>query len=151
MVSKFVDNFLSMDFNNLKCVLIIDKHIDTGTKTNVASILSISIGDKIKGLVGPDLIDSSGIVHSGLTRLPIPVLGASTEEISQIRQNFIAQQQENDFWVDFSTFAQQARTYEEYMARIQTAGSDEIIYLGIALFGCRKKINRATKGLSLIS
>ncbi|SEI69786.1 hypothetical protein SAMN04487995_1761 [Dyadobacter koreensis] len=140
-----------MDFNNLKCVLIIDKHIDTGSKTNVASILSISIGDKIKGLVGPDLIDSSGIVHSGLTRLPIPVLGATTEEIIRIRQNFIQQREENDLWVDFSTSAQQARTYEEYMASMQRADPDKIIYLGIALFSFRKKINRATKGLSLIS
>ncbi len=134
-----------------KCVLIIDNALSTGIKANVASVLSITIGDKIKGIVGADITDSSGTIHPGLTQLPIPVLGASADAISSIRNTFIQGNVENGFLVDFSSFAQQARTYEEYQSNIQLAEVQDIVYLGIALFADKKTINKATKGLALIS
>ncbi len=140
-----------MDIQNFKCILIIDQQLSTGMKTNVASILSISVGNKLGRMIGPDLIDSSGVVHPGLTQLPIPVLGASAAEISSIRQDFIERKDEADVWIGFSTLAQQAHTYEDYTTNLQAVDAKEIVYLGIALFGNKKKVNKATKGLSLIS
>jgi len=140
-----------MNYQNIKCVLIIDQSLNTGIIANVASILSITIGEKIKELVGPDITDKAGVIHAGLTQIPIPVLGAAQSEISNIRNEFISNPPEQAFFADFSTLAQMARTYEDYTLNLQSASPDEILYLGIALFGDRKAVNKATKGLSLIS
>ena len=58
-----------------KCVWIIDELLSTSVIANVAGILSMSIGSKVEGLVGEDIIDKKDFVHSGLPQLPIPVLG----------------------------------------------------------------------------
>jgi hypothetical protein len=150
MVTLLINN-IYMNSQENKCVLIIDHALCTGVIANVAGILSITIGDKIKGIVGPDVTDRNGVIHPGLTQLPIPVLGATGDAITAIRNTFIEGSVENSFLVDFSSFAQQARTYEEYQSNIQLAEVQDIIYLGIALFADKKTINKATKGLALIS
>lgn len=139
-----------MDLSNKKCVIIIDNALNLGTIANVASVLSITIGNKVAQLVGPDVVDRDGVVHLGLTQLPIPVLGASAVEIASIRKSFLEVKIEDDLLVDFSSFAQQAKTYDAYTESIQTADTSEIIYLGIALIGDKKVINKSTKGLALI-
>jgi len=139
-----------MDVREYKCVLIIDNELSVGFIANVSSILSITLGSKIQGLIGPDVTDREGVVHQGLTRLPIPVLGTTSNNIRMIRQEFLIKKTDTSFLVDFSSFAQQARTYEEYQSGIEAAETNDIIYLGIALFGDKKSINKATKGLALI-
>ncbi|MFW0717427.1 DUF2000 domain-containing protein [Pedobacter sp. N23S346] len=139
-----------MDIDQKKCVIIIDSSLPKGVAANVASILSISIGHKVQGIVGHDIVDKDGITHQGLTRLPIPILGATPEEIISIREKFLNLDAEDKYIFDFSTLAQQARTYEEYQESIAIAGGKEIIYLGIALIAGKNAINKTTKGLSLI-
>lgn len=133
-----------------KCVLLIDPLLSTAVIANVAGILSMSIGSKAEGLVGEDIIDKNNFIHGGLSQLPIPVLGASKQELREI---IIKVQQEVDqdiLAVDFNNFSQQARTYEEYTDFIQKSLTDEIVYMGIALYGNKKSINTLTKKLKLI-
>lgn len=139
-----------MDLTNKKCVIIIDSALNLGTIANVASILAMTIGKKVPQLIGPDVVDSDGVVHLGITQLPIPVLGASAVEIASIRKSFLEVKIEDDLLVDFSSFAQQAKTYDAYAEDIQTADTSEIIYLGIAIVADKKSTNKSTKGLSLI-
>lgn len=142
--------FIIMDLENKKCVIIIDSTLKLGIIANVASILSITLGNKVPQLVGPDVLDRDQIVHLGLTKLPIPVLGASAVEIASIRNSFLEVKNEEDMLVDFTSFAQQAKTYDAYRAHIETADTSEIMYLGIAIFADRKATNKSTKGLALI-
>ena len=139
-----------MNFEDKKNVIIIDSSLDRGVVANVASILSISLGSQIEGLVGPAVHDHDGAIHQGLTRLPVPILGATTEEIKNIRKRFVELETEEKFLFDFSTFAQEARSYDEYIQLISKAAGNEIVYLGIALIAGKKAINKSTKGLTLI-
>lgn len=133
-----------------KCVLIIDETLSEGVVANIAAILSISVGNSVKGLVGNDIADNVGTIHSGLSQLPIPVLGTTAEHLKDIRQKFIGENRENIRIFDFNNFSQQAHTYDEYISLLQTSNVDKIIYYGIALFGDKKIINKTTKGLTLI-
>lgn len=134
-----------------KCVLIIDRSLNCGVIANIAAVLSMSIGKKLNGLIGPDIMDGNGEWHHGLTQLPVPVLGATLLQLKEIRHQFLSENSETTFLVDFNNYAQQARTYEDYTALLQGALPEEIVYLGIALYGDKKIVNRQTKGLRLIN
>lgn len=134
-----------------KCVLIIDRSLNGGVIANIAAVLSMSIGKKLNGLIGPDIMDGNGECHHGLTQLPVPVLSATSLQLKEIRRQFLSENSGTSFLVDFNNYAQQARTYEEYTALLQSAHPEEIVYLGIALYGDKKIVNRQTKGLHLIN
>jgi hypothetical protein len=139
-----------MNTKDYKCVLIIDETLNVGTISNVAAVLSISIGSKITSLIGPDVIDRSEVLHPGLTKLPIPVLGATSVQLNDIRNNILSMCLEDMLLFDFNNFAQQAKTYEEYISGLQSAEPADIVYMGIGLYGKKKFVNIATQGLKLI-
>jgi hypothetical protein len=139
-----------MNTQTHKCVLVIDQALNSGTTANVAAILSMSLGNKLTGLIGPDITDRNGHLHPGLTQLPIPVLGASSTQLKEIRQSILTGTPAHVFIVDFNNFAQQAKTYEEYTTYMESVDPKDIIYMGIGLYGDKKTINKATKGLKLV-
>ena len=58
----------------MKCVMVIDEELPLGLIANTAAVLAMSIGDKIKGIIGDDVRDGDGQLHRGITNLPIPLL-----------------------------------------------------------------------------
>lgn len=133
-----------------KCVLIIDPLLSTGVIANVAGILSMSIGSKVEDLVGQDIIDKNNFIHGGLPQLPVPVLRADKEKLRDIIMKVVQNADADILVVDFNNFSQQARTYDEYTDLIQNSPTEEILYMGIALYGDKKSINSITKELKLI-
>jgi len=133
-----------------KCVLIIDYTQSTGIIANIASVLSISLGKSIKDIVSYDVYDKQGGKHPGITQLPIPVLGASRKTIKEIRQSLLLKDYEELVLIDFSTIAQQSKTYEEYESSILNTEEKDIDYIGIGIYGEKKIINKVTGSLSLI-
>lgn len=139
-----------MDSNSKKCVLVIDRNLGVGVTANVTAILAMSVGHRVPELVGKDIIDKDGTLHSGLSQLPIPVLGATSEEICNLRAK-IFHAEDNQLEVfDFNNFSQQAMTYKEYTDLLENADQNTIQYMGIAIFGDRRDVNRVTKKLKLL-
>ncbi len=139
-----------MNLSEKKCVLIINKDLPAGVVANIASVLSITLGHKIKDLVGPDIRDKRGSLHPGLTQLPIPVLGAAADQVKMLREKIAAPENIDTFIADFTTFAGKARTYHEYTRALTDADEKDIEYQGIAVFSDRKTLNKITNGLSLL-
>lgn len=133
-----------------KCVLIIDNTQPTGIVANIASILSMTLGYKVDHIVSRDVYDKQGEKHLGITQLPVPILGSTQEKIKEIYKRFRSLEIENSVLVDFSTIAQQARTYDEYEKAMSNAGDDELAYIGIGICAEKKVINKITGNLSLI-
>lgn len=133
-----------------KCVLIIDNTLPTGIIANTASVLSITLGKQIEGIVSHDVYDKQGEKHLGITQMPIPILGASCDKIKEIRRSLISSNTEGLVLVDFSNIAQQSKTYDHYESVMLVTDGDDINYMGIGICGDRKVINRATGNLSLI-
>ncbi|EXY27541.1 hypothetical protein M113_2142 [Bacteroides fragilis str. 3986 N3] len=97
-----------------------------------------------------DVYDKQGERHLGITQLPIPILGASQEKIKELRNYFHSLEIEDLVLVDFSTIAQQSRTYDEYEREMYSANEDDLHYVGIGICAEKKAINKATGSLSLI-
>ena len=133
-----------------KCGVVIDHGQPTGIVANIASVLSMTLGCKVGNIVSHDVYDKQGERHLGITQLPIPILGASQERIKELYRHFLSLGAEDLVLVDFSTIAQQARTYDEYEQALSEAEEDELHYIGIGVCAEKKVVNKATGNLSLL-
>lgn len=133
-----------------KCVLVIDSELPIGLICNTAAVLSLTIGKKVEGIIGPDVVDGSGQVHTGITTIPLPVLKSTRKELQELKQKTASEEFQDVLVVDFSNAAQTTKTYEEYTDKIAAYTKENLEYLGIALYGDRKKINKLTGSLPLL-
>lgn len=137
-----------MDGATQKCVIVIAEGLPIGPSVNVASILSLSLGRRMGEVIGPDVRDASGVMHAGIITIPLPILMASQETIKHLSLQTATD--ESVVTVDFTVTAQQSRTYEEYTRSLVEQAADDLTYLGLALCGDKKRINKLTGGLALL-
>jgi hypothetical protein len=134
----------------LKIVMIANQELPAGILANTTAVLGISLGRMVENITGDDLTDADGNRHSGITSLAIPILGATREQIKQIRDCDYLEQYADVAFVGFSEVAQRCLDYEEYRQRLGALASADIYYLGICLYGPKKKVNKLTGMLGLL-
>jgi hypothetical protein len=130
--------------------MVINRDLPLGLLANTAAVLAASIGDKIKGLIGEDVFDADGSLHPGITGTPIAILSGDDELIRAIRQKLLEAPKENLYFVDFCNVAQRSKVYDEYKANLITTPADQLSYLGIAMVGPNKQIERLTGNVALL-
>lgn len=69
-----------------KCVLVIDGALPAGVAANTAAILGITLGKRFPEIVGPDVADAAGRVHTGITGSPIPILKGDRALLHDLRE-----------------------------------------------------------------
>lgn len=131
-----------------KCVIVVSDSLDSGLAINAASVLSLTLGHRVEGLVGIDVKDADGVTHPGIAYIPIPVLKAAPSTVSEITRS--ASADEEVFFVSFSALAQSCRIYEEYIDRMAATPTAELDIVGVGLHGPRKRINKLVGSLSLM-
>ena len=132
----------------VKCVMVISESLPVGLAVNAAGVLAATLGRKVESLVGPDVVDGSGERHAGLVKIPIPVLKADEEAIRDVRSR--ASGVEGLLVVDVTQTAQSSRTYEEYEDRMALTDGNGLGYLGVALYGQKRSVNKLTGNLPLL-
>lgn len=139
-----------MDLLNEKCVMILDENLPSGIIANTAAILGITLGKKMPEVVGADVTDQNGNAHLGIIEFPVPILKGSADTIKSIREKLY----QSDFCdltvVDFSELAQNCRTYDEFIKKMANTSESSLRYLGIAVCGQKKKINKLTGNMPLL-
>ena len=138
-----------MDFNE-KCVMLIDGSLPLGLIANTAAIMGITLGQKMPEVVGADIADRSGKTHLGIIEFPVPILKAPPERIKAIREVLYEDEFAELTVVDFSDLAQSCKTYQEFIEKMAQTDEAALSYLGIALCGNKKKINKLTGSLPLL-
>lgn len=63
----------------MKIVMVINKELPIGLIANTAAVLGISAGKIYEEIVGDDIQDSDGNIHTGITTKTIPILEGTTE------------------------------------------------------------------------
>lgn len=137
-----------MDDSVQTCAIVIDESLPMGLAANTASVLALTIGNRAPAIIGPDIRDESGETHVGITTIPIPILRADRRAIFDIRCR--ANDNSGVLVVDFTDAAQTTRTYEDYTRALAKRSTDELEYLGLALYGAKKQIGRLTGSLPLL-
>ena len=139
-----------MDCQDKKCVLLLDSQLPPGLLANTAAILGITLGKRLPEVVGPDVSDRDGHSHLGIIAFPVPVLQASPEALRDIRARLYQPEFQSLTAVDFSDLAQGCRTYDAFMEKMADAPEDSLGYLGLAICGPKKQVNRLTGSLPLL-
>ncbi|MDA7028427.1 DUF2000 domain-containing protein [Bacillus sp. CLL-7-23] len=134
----------------MKCVIVIDSTLPTGLIANTAAVLALTLGRKVEGIIGPEVLDASNRTHEGITTIPIPILKSNKTEIKELKHKVDHEDLHDLLVVDFSNAAQTTKNYEDYTKKIATIPSDDLDYLGIALYGEKKKVNKLTGSMGLL-
>jgi hypothetical protein len=134
--------------SDIKCVLVIDDTLPLGLIANAAAFLALTLGQRIDNVLGPDVLDSAGNLHPGICTLPIPILRGPAERIKAI---YTAALEHHELVaVGFSNAAHTTLTYADYQAKIAAMPAEELAFLGVALYGPKRAINRLTGALALL-
>lgn len=139
-----------MDLLNEKCVMVIDEKLPPGMIANTAAIMGITMGKQMPEIVGADVYDKAGNGHLGIIEFPVPILKGNREVIKIIREKLYEQEFSDLTVVDFSDLAQGCKTYEEYIEKMKEVSETELEYLGIAICGVKKKVNKLTGSMPLL-
>lgn len=132
-----------------KVAIVVDAALPSGLAANTAAVLALSVGRQVESIIGPDLKDRDGGLHPGITTMPIPILTAPAETVRDIRN--AAMDADGELLViDFTDCAQKTRDYRDYANLLENVGGDEIGYLGVALYGKKKLVQRLTGSLPLL-
>lgn len=133
-----------------KCVMIIDEELPLGIIANTAAILGITLGKERPELVGTDVTDQNGRIHPGIIEFPVPILKGSAPVIRRLRERLYEPDFNELTVVDFSDLAQGCKTYGEFTEKMNRAAEADLRYLGIAVCGAKKKVNRLTGSMGLL-
>jgi hypothetical protein len=130
-----------------KCVIIINEGLPLGQLANTVAVLTVSIGKNHPEMVGYDLEDYDGHVHSGITTLAIPVLKAG-DKLGKIRDAL--KNHPELTVVDVINATSVTRSYDEYAYEMKNTPVDHLNYYGVAIYGSKKLVNQYTGSLGLL-
>lgn len=139
-----------MDSANEKCVMIIDENLPLGIIANTAAIMGITLGKAIPEVVGSNVTDRSGNTHLGIIEFPVPVLKGNAEIIKDIREKLYQAEYSELTVADFSDLAQGCKGYDEFVRKMGQVQEKSLKYLGIAICGSKKKVNKLTGSMGLL-
>ena len=121
-----------------------------GIIANTAAIMGITLGKMMPEVVGANVVDQDGNEHLGIIEFPVPILKGTIERIREIRQKLFLPDYQDVTVVDFSDLAQGCKTYDEYVGKMAEAPENSLNYLGIAICGPKKKVNKLTGNMPLL-
>lgn len=135
----------------MKLVMVINHDLPLGLVANTAAVLGISLS-KIyqEDIVGGDIADADGNLHLGITAQTIPILSASREQVKEIREAMFEPAFAEVAAIDFSEAAQRCLNYEQYIRSLAQLSAEELFYLGVCMYGPKKKVNKLTGSLPLL-
>ena len=139
-----------MNVENEKCVIVVDENLPLGIIANTAAILGITMGMKMPDVVGNDVLDLEGNAHIGIIQFPVPILKGNTEILKKLRTRLFEPQFSELTVVDFSDLAQGCKTYNEFTHKMANTSESKLNYIGIAVCGNKKQINKLTGSMPLL-
>ena len=139
-----------MNVENEKCVIIVDENLPLGIIANTAAILGITMGMKMPDVVGNDVLDLEGNSHMGIIQFPVPILKGNTQILKTLRTKLFEPQFAELTVVDFSDLAQGCKTYDEFIGKMTNTSEVKLNYIGIAICGNKKQINKLTGNMPLL-
>lgn len=139
-----------MNVENEKCVIIVDENLPLGIIANTAAILGITMGMKMPDVVGNDVLDLEENPHMGIIQFPVPILKGNTEILKKLRTKLFEPQFSELTVVDFSDLAQGCKTYNEFIDKMANTSESRLNYIGIAVCGNKKQINKLTGSMPLL-
>ncbi|TGG93247.1 DUF2000 domain-containing protein [Natronospirillum operosum] len=129
-----------------KTVIVLADNLPAGLVANFAAVLGMSLGKHFPDLVGDDTVSADGVQLKGITKVPLPVLGAPGGDLPDL---FLAAA-ELPLRCAYMRAAFEASDYADYTLRINSASLAAQIPQGLLLAGPRKAVDRLCGRLPLL-
>lgn len=139
-----------MNAVDMKCVMIIDSQLPIGIVANTSAILGVTLGEQVPHLVGENAADALHETHLGIVTVPITMLKGSKDGLRELRQRLYAPEFSDLVVVDFTEAAQTSQVYSDYVRKLEALSTQDHTYLGIGIYGEKKKINKLTGAMPLL-
>lgn len=138
---------MHFDASEDRCVIVINQDLPLGLAINAASIVGVGIGNKIKQLIGQDLISADGVDYPGVISSSLPILKTTNEMIKKIQKD--CSKIEEIYFFPFSLIAQSCKSYDDYAQKLTSTQDQNIQIAAIGLVGKKSKVNKLTGNLLL--
>ena len=135
---------------NMKCVMIIDSELPIGVIANTSAILGVTLGKHVPEKVGDNVVDAANKTHLGIITIPITMLKGNKDILKDLRERLYELEFSDLVVVDFSDVAQSCNVYSEYITKAACVTEQEHTYLGVAIYGEKKKVNKLTGSMPLL-
>ena len=132
---------------DVRCVVVVDHGLAPGLAANAVGVLALTLGARLPGLVGPDLIDADGGQHPGLIAQGLPVLAAPGEALPALRARAAGM---GLGVIGLPSAAQETTDYGAFRDRVAELTGDELAFLGLLVYGPRRAVSKVTGRLSLL-
>jgi hypothetical protein len=130
-----------------RCIIVVDEGLSPGKASNAAAVVAFTLGQRHQHLVGEALRELDGTAHPGLIPIGIPVLKASADQLSALRQKSL----EHCDVVDFPVQGQATTDYQAFLDAVGVLSGESLRYLALGLVGPRKKVGKLVSGLALFA
>ncbi len=137
------------DLTAKKYVIVIDQNLPVGVIANTAAVLSINLGKMVPEIIGYDHKDKAGDYHHGITTMAIPILKSNSLLLKEMRQA-VKVYEPNLTVIDLITATQTTKSYADYVHQYENTPIENLDYLGLALYGEIKIVNKFTGSLGLL-
>ncbi|MFZ6009781.1 MAG: GNAT family N-acetyltransferase, partial [Bacteroidota bacterium] len=121
----------------LKISIVVDEAQPSGLVTNAVALISSTIGNRVKFIIGSDARDRSGTQHAGLPWLPMTILKADQQTLQFLRRK--SEASPALLKVDVSEHAQQVRIYEAYTKLVEETAEENLLYTALGFYGDRQE------------
>lgn len=130
-----------------RCAIVVNQDLSNGLAMNAASVIGVSLGNKVNNVVGSDLNSLDNVNYPGVIYAPLPILKSAELYMKEIE---VAAYQKNDIYIiPFSLLAQSCRTYDEYQQKLSEQQYQDIQLAGIGLVGNKKTVTQLIGHLPL--
>jgi hypothetical protein len=130
-----------------RCVIVVDELLPPGKASNAAAVVAFTLGQRHSRLVGAPLRGRDGAVHPGLIPIGIPVLRATSLQLSELRQRSLA----HCDVVGFPVQGQETTDYNAFLDAVLAHPEESLQYLAIGLVGSKNRIGKLVGGFSLFA
>jgi hypothetical protein len=129
-------------------VVLVDDGLPIGLAANAVSVVGVSMGCALDGLVGPPLKSRDGHLYPGVVLAPLPIVVAPQMELRAIYLR--AADDPGMIVFPFSNLAQSCKTYDEYEATLSATDSADIPLSALGVVGPRKSVNKLVGSFPLM-
>lgn len=129
-----------------KIAVVVRNDLETWQKLNVNSFLVSGIGGTQQEIIGEPYKDKSERVYLPMSRQPIMVFAADHEEIKKAFKRSLERELKMTIYTEelFKTYND-----EDNRAAVYAVETDDLNLVGFAVYGQKKDVDKALKGLKL--
>lgn len=133
----------------MRVAVIVNPELSIGLLANTSSAVAMGLAAKFPALADSQLSDSTGKTIDVSSKLPVPILQASAEQINQILHKAL-QTTEGVAIVPFPTFARTMHSFEDYAQAFPERNLEQEQLDGLGIAGPEKWVKSLTGALKLL-